>query len=88
MRLRLTGHPGVNAYRIRIRGEGLETELAGTFLRVEWAVTFFPWVAATDPREHLSEWRQLAAGSDAVSVRAAMRAAARAGVGGGAESTK
>ncbi len=67
-RLRLTGHPGVNAYRIRIRGEGLETELAGTFLRVEWAVTFFPWAAATDPREHLSEWRQLAAGPDAVSA--------------------
>ena len=68
MRLRLRGRPGPNAYRIRLSVGEWKPVLSGSFLQVDWRVTFFPWTPTTDPREHLAAWRALATGPDAVST--------------------
>ncbi len=68
MRLRLRGRPGPNAYRIQLGAGDWRPVLEGSFLQVDWRVTFFPWTPATDPREHLAAWRALATGPDAVST--------------------
>lgn len=68
MRLRLRGRPGANPYRIRLSAGDWKPVLDGSFLQVDWRVTFFPWTPATDPREHLAAWRALATSPDAVST--------------------
>ena len=67
-RLRLRGRPGPNAYRIQLNAGEWSAVVKGSFLQVDWRVTFFPWTPATDPREQLAAWRALATGPDAVST--------------------
>lgn len=61
-RLRLQGRLGVTAYRVRLKAELFNRELAGTIVATEWKLKVFPWTATTDPRTNLPAWRQLADG--------------------------
>lgn len=64
--VRVAAGPGVHAYRVSLKGEGLDRVLEGTLLGATWTARFFPWTA--DPRENLEGWRADAAGPHSRSV--------------------
>ena len=64
--VRVAAGPGVHAYRVALKGEGLDRVLEGTLLGATWTARFFPWTA--DPRENLEGWRAEAAGPQSRSV--------------------
>ena len=80
--------PGVHAYTMQLKAQGLEEVLEGTLISALWDVTFFKWTQATDPREHLDTWRKLAQGDTAVSTQVKRLAFPYGGGGPGTQTFK
>lgn len=76
--------PGIHPYTLDIRAGEFTDRVKGTIVNASWNITFFPWSKETDPREHLDEWRALAAGPGA---RTATAASLSLKFGGGGPST-
>jgi parallel beta-helix repeat protein len=63
-RVTVSGGRGVQPYSLKIKvGTDFERTISGLLMPARWAVVFFPWTDATDPRKDLKAWRALADGS-------------------------
>ncbi|XVJ58955.1 MAG: hypothetical protein HEQ23_05950 [Tepidisphaera sp.] len=71
-RISFAAKPGVSRYTATITSPSLPNwsrKVSGVVVGASWDVKAFAWAEATDPKEHLDQWRALASSDQAISAK-------------------